>query len=437
MLYNPADAKLDVENLPEDYQMLGKGLLYFVACVQEVRALAKALASGDLSGSLPSPGNEMAAPLKALHASLRHLTWQTQQVARGDYKQRVDFMGEFAVAFNAMIKQLSDNRIALVNEIEKSDRRALELEQSNSLFATITAEISQWIIVVDRDTLGWLFTNHTPESALRRADFRPQLEKWLGFQVRRFNDAEADAEKELAGAGGSPEAEKKPDPSVELELQHRDETQYFSARFYPLKWRESRALACVLFDVSDEKKHLMELEDYAYRDTLTKKYSRHYGMTVLHRMIEERKPFALCFVDLDNLKYVNDEFGHSEGDAYILRIVKILDEFAPDALISRLGGDEFMIIAEGWTMEEAAKKMEELRVKLRDEYNSPEAAYSHSFSFGVVEKSADGSCTASDLLGSADEKMYAYKRAHKIQRGTAAVTSGGRGKKIVTEKSRV
>jgi adenylate cyclase len=47
--------------------------------------------------------------LKALHSNLRHLTWKTQQIAAGDLEQRVDFMGDFSIAFNRMTQQLKDS----------------------------------------------------------------------------------------------------------------------------------------------------------------------------------------------------------------------------------------------------------------------------------------------------------------------------------------
>ncbi len=47
--------------------------------------------------------------LKALHSNLRHLTWKTQQIAGGDLEQRVDFMGDFSIAFNRMTQQLKDS----------------------------------------------------------------------------------------------------------------------------------------------------------------------------------------------------------------------------------------------------------------------------------------------------------------------------------------
>lgn len=60
-----------------------------------VQRFTIALGNGDLSHPLKATG-AMAGSLKALQANLRHLTWQTQAVARGDFTQRVDFMGEFS-----------------------------------------------------------------------------------------------------------------------------------------------------------------------------------------------------------------------------------------------------------------------------------------------------------------------------------------------------
>ena len=107
IIYNPQKADLNIGELPKDFQNLGEGLKYFTRCVIETTELAKALSEGNLNDKLPSPENEIASSLKSLHATLRHLTWQVQQVANGDYQQKVDFMGDFAVAFNTMTQQLN------------------------------------------------------------------------------------------------------------------------------------------------------------------------------------------------------------------------------------------------------------------------------------------------------------------------------------------
>ena len=122
VIYSPVTAALDVEDLPAEFRELGSGLRFFAECVIEAKGVAAALAKGDLAVKMPSSDNEIAAPLKSLHASLRHLTWQTQQVAKGDYQQRVIFMGEFAAAFNTMVQQLEARRVQNVEEKSKLQR---------------------------------------------------------------------------------------------------------------------------------------------------------------------------------------------------------------------------------------------------------------------------------------------------------------------------
>jgi PAS domain S-box-containing protein len=73
----------------------------------KLREFSHSLSLGDLQQSLNMKGY-CAGALKALQANLRHLTWQTSRVAKGDYSQRVDFMGEFSLAFNSMILRLQE-----------------------------------------------------------------------------------------------------------------------------------------------------------------------------------------------------------------------------------------------------------------------------------------------------------------------------------------
>jgi len=105
-IYDPRRAFMDPADLPAEFHTFAKGLMFYCQLVDEVKVLAKDLAGGNLNGAVPSRENEIASPLKSLHASLRHLTWQAQQVAKGDFSQKVDFMGDFSVAFNDMVGKL-------------------------------------------------------------------------------------------------------------------------------------------------------------------------------------------------------------------------------------------------------------------------------------------------------------------------------------------
>ena len=118
-IYDSANASLEIDGLPEEFRDFGRGLKYFVDCVLETKELALALSKGNLASQAASSGNEIASSLKSLQASLRHLTWQTQQIAEGDYQQHVKFMGDFDSAFNSMIQQLEERRQISIRE--KSD----------------------------------------------------------------------------------------------------------------------------------------------------------------------------------------------------------------------------------------------------------------------------------------------------------------------------
>ncbi|MDR1508082.1 MAG: hypothetical protein LBS53_00410, partial [Synergistaceae bacterium] len=183
VLYNHSAANLDIERLPENFRDLGKGLLYFTECVNESTAFAKALSRGELDTAEPSRGNEISAPLKSLKASLKHLTWQTQQVAKGDYKQRVGFMGEFAASFNMMIEQLDQRQEALLKEIEINKKKTEALEQNNSLLEAITRNISQWIAVISKASGNWLYTNKEPQKILSDLSSWNELSDWLGMRL--------------------------------------------------------------------------------------------------------------------------------------------------------------------------------------------------------------------------------------------------------------
>ncbi|MDR3322276.1 MAG: GGDEF domain-containing protein [Synergistaceae bacterium] len=397
VIYKPAQAELDLKKLPDNFQNIGKGLLYFVECVKETTTLAKDLSKGELSGNWPSKGNEIASPLKALHATLKHLTWQTQQVAKGDYKQRVSFMGDFSVAFNSMVVQLDEHRQALLDEIKTSRQKTLALAQSNSLFEAVTEQIAQWIVVMDKSNGEWLFSNHDIGDIVASPWCEDQLRVWMERQSDITNEEDKSC-------------------SMDLELPKGGEIQYFSVALYPLHWYEHDALAFVFTDISSEKEQLHELETVAYRDTLTKAYNRHYGMKALDEWLEAGKTFIIGFVDMDNLKYVNDKFGHAEGDKYILTVAEILREFSSDAIICRLGGDEFMLLAQNWSAAAAEEHLEKLRDCLLRFNDMPDSLYNHSMSYGVIGVAPGCASPASKLLSVADEKMYAYKRAHKMQR---------------------
>jgi len=395
LLYTPDKACLDVDALPEDFRDLGRGLLVFQKMLTEVRTFADALGRGNLVMEPPAE-NELAAPLKSLHANLRHLVWQAKRVSAGDYHQRVDFLGEFADAFNTMIRQLDERRKSLLGEIEEGRKKTLALEQSVSLFTTLTELAPQWIIVLDRETKEALFTNQATRDMLATdGALAVRLQDWLEESAGRLGD--------------SPRAE-----TVEIVTTRK--TWFLSVTLQPFVWPPRQAVSCIITDRSAEHEHIQELESAAYSDPLTGVGSRHFGMKTLRDWIGAGAYFCVCFVDIDHLKYVNDTFGHPAGDEYIASVARLLSGFSRDVLVSRLGGDEFMVLQREWSEARATARLRELRNELGRQPTDSGQPYTRSISYGIVEALPGNAIPGSDLLSLADEKMYVFKRAHKKQR---------------------
>jgi diguanylate cyclase (GGDEF)-like protein len=94
-----------------ELQTLADLIARFAAYLAEAQDFISALYKGKLDVE-PPPRNPLISSCKQLHANLRHLTWQTKEIAAGDLDQHVDFLGEFSVAFNSMIESLREMRLA-------------------------------------------------------------------------------------------------------------------------------------------------------------------------------------------------------------------------------------------------------------------------------------------------------------------------------------
>ncbi|MBI4961799.1 MAG: GHKL domain-containing protein [Desulfomonile tiedjei] len=119
-----------------DVDLLRQATNNLIKTFSEAHGFISALAHGDLDVDPPGR-NFLFSPYKQLHANLRHLVWQTQQVAKGDLSQQVDFLGGFAQAFNSMILSLREKR--LLEEALKRSHEALEIkvqERTAELTAT-------------------------------------------------------------------------------------------------------------------------------------------------------------------------------------------------------------------------------------------------------------------------------------------------------------
>jgi diguanylate cyclase (GGDEF)-like protein len=399
-IYDTKNAVLNVNALPEDYKDLGNGLKYFVECVLETKTMAQDLAAGDLNCLIPSPENEIAAPLKSLHASLRHLTWQSQQVANGDYKQRVAFMGTFSDAFNTMIEQLAERQEKLEDELTQIKNKTASLEQSNLLFAALMHHVPQQIIVIGRDTHEILLINDIARNEVKNdADY---VKKLINI-MSGYNDVNSGSE-------------------IDIKYSHGELERYFIVKSYLLEWNNTNAQVFIISDVSATKNKIIELEIHAYQDSLSRLFNRTYGMLTLDSWIHEKRCFILIFADLDHLKFINDEYGHNEGDLYIQNTAKYLKTFSQDTVVCRIGGDEFMLLEPDASEEEAHASMSRINNSLQNDESLEGKSFTYSLSYGIVAIDPDNKLPSSDILSIADERIYINKQMRKKARKAEKVS---------------
>jgi diguanylate cyclase (GGDEF)-like protein/PAS domain S-box-containing protein len=180
-----------------------------------------------------------------------------------------------------------------------------------------------------------------------------------------------------------------------------------------------RALNAILqFQGIDERKHLEgQLEHLADHDPLTGLYNRRRFGRELSRQMAYARRYGGCgavlMIDLDDLKQVNDRFGHAVGDELISGAAGLLrGRLRSTDVLARMGGDEFAVLVPNATLPEAELLAEELNAVLREESSlsvGNPAAVSASIGVAVFDDRAE--LTGHDVLVSADHAMYAAKEA--------------------------
>ena len=162
---------------------------------------------------------------------------------------------------------------------------------------------------------------------------------------------------------------------------------------------------------------MMQQNELAYVDALVDTYNRQYLSYTLSAWISRGKPFAGVMVDVDHFKYINDHYGHSEGDAALKAVTDILKGACRDhEWVFRFAGDEFIVLKQGSATDGLRAYMDEVNRRL-EARNRSGAAYPLTLSYGV-SVFHPGSVDA--FMKDMDVKMYAMKAAHHSnERGIA------------------
>lgn len=161
-----------------------------------------------------------------------------------------------------------------------------------------------------------------------------------------------------------------------------------------------------------------EIQKMAYTDALTGLPNRAHLNKKLTEVMEEVRwgyqAGAVLFIDIDNLKMINDTLGHSYGDDVIKKAgAYILAEAGESAEVARIGGDEFIVLLTAETDREKIAHVADNMVRLLSrDYEIGESKIHMSASIGIARYPFDGA-TAEDILKNADLALYAAKGSGK------------------------
>jgi diguanylate cyclase len=159
---------------------------------------------------------------------------------------------------------------------------------------------------------------------------------------------------------------------------------------------------------------LEKLKTLAMRDDLTGLYNRRQLMEFLMRQkaIADRglQTFAVCYLDLDHFKTVNDQFGHHRGDELLKTFADIAQRVVREEdFVARIGGEEFVLVLVNASVEEARSVAERLRRQTQLMVVEPDAPdFVVTVSAGITGYHAREA--VKDLLSRADSALYAAKR---------------------------
>lgn len=173
--------------------------------------------------------------------------------------------------------------------------------------------------------------------------------------------------------------------------------------------------------VMEVEKLQLELREQALHDPLTGLYNRRYLDETLSREIlgarQKNDCLSIIMADIDNFKTTNDTYGHRAGDLFLVEIALLLKrELRETDIVCRYGGEEFVLVLPGATVDCAEKRAEEIRQKCAELIVQHEGKkLSITLSFGTATYPTHGEQGGEEIIMKADHALYDAKRMGRNQ----------------------
>jgi diguanylate cyclase (GGDEF)-like protein/PAS domain S-box-containing protein len=200
---------------------------------------------------------------------------------------------------------------------------------------------------------------------------------------------------------------------VSSRIEYASRNRIYDLSIGPYRDSQGTVIGCIgmALDITERKKTEDEIRFRASHDGLTGLANYREFFESLEREVRRaertRQPFALLLLDLDDLKSINDRFGHLTGNRALNRLARVMKEHCrATEIAARYGGDEFAILLLDADGERAQNVAERIGSCLRLQTDSPSLSVSIGFSVYPV----DG-LSAPQLLEAADKRLYQSKKS--------------------------
>jgi diguanylate cyclase (GGDEF)-like protein/PAS domain S-box-containing protein len=202
-----------------------------------------------------------------------------------------------------------------------------------------------------------------------------------------------------------------------ITLERRDGRRYaIESTCAPIRHADGRVVGTVIIfqDVSDKRLMALQLAHQATHDELTGLLNRQAFDAHLQRALEESRTLshthALCYMDLDQFKVINDTCGHLAGDELLCRVTTLLQDTMREIdMVARLGGDEFAVLMPRCSLIEAERLARTFHRSLQTfRFTWREKTFKIGASIGLVAITSELR-TVANLLSAADHACYVAK----------------------------
>ncbi|HHB77274.1 MAG TPA: diguanylate cyclase [Desulfobulbus sp.] len=312
---------------------------------------------------------------------------------------------------------LNNNNLLLQAKYSVSQQQKLLTQQANQRVNAILSGIDAIVYVTDMETYRILYANATATALYGK------LTEKICWQVLHNNQ---DGPCSFCPNDILLDDNDIPNPTQITEFQHKRNKKWFHCADCAIPWDDGRYVHLrVATDITDRIKNEQalqeahkQLETIAYYDPLTRLANRRLFLDRLEQAFyladRAKTGLAICYLDLDNFKEINDTYGHETGDGLLIQVSERLQEnLRAEDTVARWGGDEFSLLLTGQNDEnKCALTLSRLIDNLTKPYTIDTNVLQVTASIGVTLYPQDEG-DPETLLRHADQAMYFAKQGGK------------------------